>query len=549
MFTVQKRYIYIGIILLGSFLRLFLLDTIPPGLHGDEAVTGYTAYSLLKTGKELSGASRLVGFTDTNIGGTFPSVLSWVLVPFVFLLGLHPYVDRLPSALAGILCIILMYEIAKKLLQDKTAALIAAFLLAVNPWAIHLSRQGLLESLTLCFVLAGTYFFLNAEKNIGGYMLAFVLFSLSLYTYDATRIFAACMIVLLMLYKWKSIRKIRFRFFASSFIFICIFVTVLYRIFFHDVYQDYVRTSVLQMNAISAQASREQTLTFAPKWVSRIFHNKITVAYRAILTSYSKIFSIEWLFVNGTENLQRGITNHGEYYLFELPIFFIGIWTLFQKKKRESMLLFAWFMFGALPGGLSNGNYVYRSSLLIPVPILFSAYGLRYVLASLNLYKPAISRMLRIGISLYIMTAVCFYAFTYFFDYPVYASEWWSKQQNDAIRYAADHAHQYKQVYIDGGSVWATQYAFWYKANPADFHMQIQKANQSKEAGTYVFGNIVFTRMDDTLKVASSAATVFAKNSLIIVPGGKSIFPKDIPVMTFDSENGLRTVFKAIEVQ
>ena len=44
----------IFITLLGAFFRLYKLDKFPPALFGDEVDVGYQAYSILKTGKDLS---------------------------------------------------------------------------------------------------------------------------------------------------------------------------------------------------------------------------------------------------------------------------------------------------------------------------------------------------------------------------------------------------------------------------------------------------------------------------------------------------------------
>ena len=58
----------IVIVLLASFLRLWQLGEIPSGIHADEADTGYSAYSILKTGKTQYADFNPLMFTEENGG-------------------------------------------------------------------------------------------------------------------------------------------------------------------------------------------------------------------------------------------------------------------------------------------------------------------------------------------------------------------------------------------------------------------------------------------------------------------------------------------------
>ncbi len=548
----SKRVVWyvLGIIVIaGGFIRLWQLDSIPSGLHADEALTGYTAYSLLKTGKDLSGQVKLVGFRDTNIGGTFPSLLSWILVPFVGAFGLHTYVDRLPSALLGIVSILALFGIVKSLTRDTRIALIAAFLMSVNPWAIQISRQGLLESLSLVLVLSGTYYFLTASRHMWRYALSFALFALSLYSYDAPRLFLVPFLIVLTIYKWPHIQPIRWSVLKTSFIFWVIFGTVLYRIFASGVIHDYERSSVFDPQQIAATAGGEQLLSTAPRWLSRLFHNKVTVGYKHVLTSYVNIFSLDWFFVNGSGNLQRAVGNHGEYHLFELPLFFLGFFYVWTKKKRLRYLLLSWLLIGPLPGGLSSGSYIYRSVMMLPVPIMFSAYGLGVVLDRVSRYQGVVKLVTKVGTVVIIAVYISSYLFTYFFDYPVYASEWWSKEQNDAIRYGVAHQYAYSYVFFDGTLPWVTQYAFLTGLTPAVFHQNTAHTIPVWNLNGYQFGSLYFVFIPDDVKKLPHAAAFFPKGSLVIVNGNTDVFPKDQPVYTFQAPDHTHSVYKAVVVR
>ncbi|MDP1719108.1 MAG: glycosyltransferase family 39 protein, partial [bacterium] len=82
---------------------------------------------------------------------------------FIQLFGEYKFAFRLPSALAGILSVYLVYLIGKKLLSSK-AGLISAALMAVTVNAVHNSRLGIQEPILILLMLAATYFFLRADS-------------------------------------------------------------------------------------------------------------------------------------------------------------------------------------------------------------------------------------------------------------------------------------------------------------------------------------------------------------------------------------------------
>ncbi|MDO8610433.1 MAG: hypothetical protein Q7R95_07830, partial [bacterium] len=65
-----KRYLsvflFVGIILLAGFLRLYKLGEVPGSLDWDEASIGWNAYSLLKTGTDEYGKAWPVSIRSFN---------------------------------------------------------------------------------------------------------------------------------------------------------------------------------------------------------------------------------------------------------------------------------------------------------------------------------------------------------------------------------------------------------------------------------------------------------------------------------------------------
>ncbi len=92
--------------------------------------------------------------------------------PLVFLLqnismgifGENKFGFRLPSAVAGVISVYLVYLIGKKLFSEKTGLLTAAlYALTVN--AVHNARLGIQEPILIALMLAAIYFFLRADQS------------------------------------------------------------------------------------------------------------------------------------------------------------------------------------------------------------------------------------------------------------------------------------------------------------------------------------------------------------------------------------------------
>jgi 4-amino-4-deoxy-L-arabinose transferase-like glycosyltransferase len=95
--------------LVAAFLRLWYLGVNPPHLTPDEASLGYNAYSILKTGRDEYG--EILPIIFKSFGDYKPGLYVYATVPFVALFGLTEFAVRLPSAIAGVAAVWLLYLI------------------------------------------------------------------------------------------------------------------------------------------------------------------------------------------------------------------------------------------------------------------------------------------------------------------------------------------------------------------------------------------------------------------------------------------------------
>jgi len=156
-----RRGLLAAIVLIAAFLRLYRLGDLPPPMNADEASRGYDAWSLWQTGRDQFGV-HLPAFLRSFGPGDYSSATSaYLSAPLSGLTGFGVRGIRLTTALAGIATVLFVYGWLN-LVRCGRWALIAAAILAVNPWHVRISRWAHEAHLTPFFLAAGFYFLARA---------------------------------------------------------------------------------------------------------------------------------------------------------------------------------------------------------------------------------------------------------------------------------------------------------------------------------------------------------------------------------------------------
>lgn len=535
--------LFVVIVFIAVFLRFWQLDVIPPGIHADEAAGTYATYSILKTGLEPHGRLNLLALEDLNTGGTHPSLNTYFQMPFVKILGLNAYSVRLPSAIMGAITVVFFFFILMRLFGSQKIAFLGMFLLAINPWALHISRQGLGEAISIFTILLGTTMYLYSQKKLYMFILSAIFFGLSVFSYDAPKIFLPPFILLLIFFTRDWVFKAKSYLLVFLLIILSFYLVMLKLTFFDNGLYHFSRANIFESVAENVDSERFQTN--APLWLSSIFHNKLSVSLKRFETSYVSIFSLNWFFVNGSGNLQHSVGNHGEFFLFEMPFFFIGIYLAFKKSYRLGTFLLGWMLIGAIPGGLTTGNYAYRSVHVLPIPIIFSSLGIIWFWEKSNKFLYIIKSIARLILLTLMLIYISSYLYTYFFDYSVYASEYWNKQQNDAIKFVSEESNKYKNVFVDGGEPWAIEYAFINKLDPLVYQNAFKNNEKFKNINVIKIKNIYFGIFN--LGNIEKPSEFFPKNSLVVTNAVN--FSKEKFIKSFNDPGRIRAIFKIFEVR
>jgi uncharacterized membrane protein len=135
--------------------------------------------------------------------------LDYIILHFFLHFGISDFIVRLPSAIFGMLSIILIYYITKTLFGPKEG-LISAFLLAISPMHIFYSQEARMYSLFVFLSLLSLLFFIKAINE--GSMLTWIGFIISTTLNIYTHYFASFVIFIYVLFIITMVYKKQYNF-------------------------------------------------------------------------------------------------------------------------------------------------------------------------------------------------------------------------------------------------------------------------------------------------------------------------------------------------
>lgn len=374
----MKKWILVGIIVLGFILRITSLNKLPYGFTPDEASFGYDAYSILHTGKDQWGAS--IPLVLKSFGDYKAPLYSYILIPFVAVGGLTKEVVRLPNAIIGTLAIFATYLLVLELFKNKNTALAASFLLSISSWHIMMSRGGFEANLTTFFLPLGLYFLIRGlKKNVFLYFGALTL-GLNLFTYHSAKVVTPFVILMFILLYRKEILKIdKVKLFLTSVILGIFGILTLYT-FTLGAGTRAKDVSIFNGTLEGASVLYHQaTNSGLNSLVAKLIYNKYTFGVDKFVGNYVSYFSPQFLFTNGPAEATYGmIPGRGVLFWFELPLLILFFVALIKaKEKRTYILIIGWLLFAPITASLATGpGYAAnRAEIMLPAIQILLALG------------------------------------------------------------------------------------------------------------------------------------------------------------------------------
>ncbi len=385
--SMKKKVVllFFTILFVGILLRIYKVTEIPPGVNRDEASIGYTAYSLLFTGKDEYG--RFFPLSFQSFGDWKLPLYIYATIPAVKFLGLNELAVRVVSILAGIATIILSYLFVKELFKKESLAILTMFLVAVSPWHVHLSRVES-ESNTAVFLMSlSALLFLKAVRGKHILIVLSAIFAaLTYYTYAGNYVFTTLLVCgVLFLYR-KSIPKNRY-----SFIALLLFVVLSGFIFSKTVFEaNKTKLSGIGIfgdpSVVHAEIEIPRNKHSNPKsFFAKAMHNRVIYGAGKVAQNYLNSFSPQFLFITGGTNKAHNIEGFGNMYVFESIFLLAGfIYLVTAKKTKETKLVLWWFLIAPIAASITkDAPHTNRMFAIFPILPLIVSMGLYWVIIKL----------------------------------------------------------------------------------------------------------------------------------------------------------------------
>jgi 4-amino-4-deoxy-L-arabinose transferase-like glycosyltransferase len=426
--------LFLIIIFLFSFaLRIYNIEK-HPSLLWDEAAIGYNAFSIVKTAKDEYGQTLPLIFK--SFGDYKPGLYIYLTTPFVKLFSLSATTTRMPSVILGSLLPIFIFLLIKQINQKAhKTALLAALITAFNPYNIHFSR-GAWETNILTFelVLASYFFFKYINQKLNRYLFfSSLIFALSLFTYQASKLISILLIIILFVTNLKiinqqNIKNIFVHFFLPLMI---LSFPIIYGLFFSS---NANRLKVVSLFSYSrSQTEINQIIEETNSTDYNIFQNQYIFFFRNFLSRYFNHFSPRFLSFEGDWQNPRHSAPYIGVILYPSLIFlFIGLFYALTRYKLDKLNLFflAWLLVAPVPASLTRDTIQAVRSMSLSIPLIyFISLGIYFIT---NKYK---------NIFLYSLIIFSYLiSFIYYFD--LYLNHILKKSPQDAL-YGYEQAMNY----------------------------------------------------------------------------------------------------------
>lgn len=422
----KKYHITIlGIILIvATSIRLYKLDSIPPGVNRDEASIGYTAYSLLKTGKDEYG--RVYPLSFQSFGDWKLSFYIYTTVPFVKLLGPSELAIRLPSAIAGVLTVLVTFFLTQELFLTSSFALLTSLLLAISPWHVHFSRVESESNIAALFTSVGVLLFLRGLKKNTFLPLSAIFLSLPYYIYHGNHITSSLLILGLIGIYRKSIPKNRFSLVSL------VILIVLPTFIFSQTLRSADKTKLAGISIFGDPAVvydnievPRNELSKTNPLLARLLYNRVSYAARTITGNYLKSFGPQFLFIQGGTNHAHNIENFGNLYLVEAPFFYLGILILLLRKKPRWSILLWWLLISPVASSITkDAPHSNRMFAVYPIPPILTVLGIMWIYTKLKKSRP-VKDVFTILVSFALAINFGLYINRYFVEFPKNEAQYW----------------------------------------------------------------------------------------------------------------------------
>lgn len=461
------------ITLIAFFLRIYQIDTVPPGLTWDEAALGYNAYSILQTGKDEYG--QAFPLILKSFGDYKPALYAYLAIPFIAFFGLSELSVRLPSIILGSFIPLLGFLLAREIFDKEKIkiGIISALLLTISPWLIHFSRGAWEANIALFEILLGLILLLKASSNKKFFIASVILFSVSIFTYQSSKIFALALFFGVLIIKRSAFFKKEYKRLSLG---LSVFLVA---VFLLSISGSEVRSRLAYLNQLNYPRKEAEIAQIKIEEINfeefnfNLFHTEILEYIKTVSSRYLNYFSPKFLFSQGAPDGRQGVLDYGVMHLYESIFLIIGFVLLIRNQINDRLkVLILLILFSPIPASLSRDvvSTVRALPLIIPLELLVAAG----VVQSINFIKANKYLLFIVPIVvLFILFNLLYYFDRIFTHSRIDSSKYFLGGYKETINFIKDNHGKYKEVYFSTSYKEPyIYYLFYSKYDPSEFQKQ-----------------------------------------------------------------------------
>ncbi len=466
--------LFLGLIL----LRFYKLGYLPQGITQDEAYYLYDAYSINQTGKDLWGKSHPLIFRST---GEYKLNLTYLIAGAIDVVGLSPIAARLPSAIAGLMTLLVVMSIVYRLTNKYQFSLLSLLILAFSPWHFGISRLFYESNVALFFLalalLSGVNILLAPHTSLKWWLLLGFSTSLTAYLYGPFRYLGLFMFALVAILSYKRSHHLPKDIFIAGFIYILVMLPISAHFFSSAGLMRLSQTAKLQRidSELTINENRSNCYLSTNKnpvltKICYLYWNKPTVALTQTMRTTLRLLSPEYLFYTNHDSyiIPKG---YSAYLSYLLPFYLLGliniVIALSRGSSAQAYLFYS--MLGSILLTASAFELVYHRNVVgLLISVIIITLGIHDFVTWL--YHKRFSPILRFVALSFLITLALFQTSKYLLTYYVDTSI----KQPLLTKYDAPAVYDFLSAYRDytiyDNIFFAPVYAgIYWGLDPSDF--------------------------------------------------------------------------------
>lgn len=414
--------------LVSCILHFYDLETMPPGIHVDEASVAYNAYCVSKTGTDEYGVAMPVFFK--SFSNYQDPILIYTIIPFVKLFQMTKALVRIPSGIYHIMAALAFFYLSWKLIESRWISVIMAFAFSLLPWIFPVSRTCIGGYIALIFgTVCGIYFLLAyaSETSYKNVILSAISFSFAFYSHHTGKL----MPVIILLCFAVSFYKVLIKNLRHCLVFVFLLFILLLPMIFSALSTPAALTS--RFNAISVWRDHPGFFEI----IIRIIHR------------YIGYFAPQFLFISGDANYTHSTQYTGALFTSMAPFIFVGVFYALKRVKKDSVMLFlslitlTYPIAASLTIGHRHGTACIGGSIYWT---LFCGFGVKTIFDKIKEFK--IKRFFLLSFFIVLSTEMFFYFKDYFFVYRESCRGIYGANVYDSLEKALKFRQKDETVYI-----------------------------------------------------------------------------------------------------